>query len=303
MLATFGALAPVFILIALGWVLRARGFPGDDFWPAAERLVYFVLFPALLFLTTAATDLGALDLLPLATALIAAIGATVVLTMVLRPWLKIGDAAFTSVLQGGIRCNTYVGLAAGSALFGALGLTIMGLVVFVVVTTVNVVSVVALIHYGRRAAGPRDVVASVARNPLIVACVLGFSGNALGIELPAVAYETLDVLARASLTLGLLCVGAGLELAQLGRARRAALVTAALKLLVLPAATALACRLFGIDPLSTAAAVLVTASPISASSYVLARQLGGDAPMIAGLITITTIAAVATMPLVLAVFA
>jgi hypothetical protein len=303
MLATFGALAPVFILIALGWVLRARGFPGDDFWPPAERLVYFVLFPALLFLTTAATDLGALDLLPLAIALIAAIGATVALTMVLRPWLKVGDAAFTSVLQGGIRCNTYVGLAAGSALFGELGLTIMGLVVFVVVTTVNIVSVVALIHYGRRAAGPRDVVASVARNPLIVACVLGFGGNALGIELPAVAYETLDVLARASLTLGLLCVGAGLELAQLGRARRAALVTAALKLLVLPAATALACRLLGIDPLSTAAAVLFTASPISASSYVLARQLGGDATMIAGLITITTIAAVATMPLVLAVFA
>jgi predicted permease len=300
MLATFGALAPVFILIALGWVLRTRGFPGDDFWPAAERLVYFVLFPALLFLTTAAADLGALDLLPMAGALIAAIGATVALTMALRPWLNIGDAAFTSVLQGGIRCNTYVGLAAGSALFGELGLTIMGLVVFVVVTTVNVVSVVALTHYGPRAAGPRDVVASVARNPLILACVLGFGGNALGVELPVVAYETLDVLARASLTLGLLCVGAGLELAHLGRARRAALVTSALKLLVLPAATALACWLFGIDPLSAAAAVLFTASPISASSYVLARQLGGDATMIAGLITITTTAAVATMPLVLA---
>ena len=300
MLATFGALAPVFLLIALGWALRTRGFPGDAFWPAAERLVYFVLFPALLFLTTAAADLQALDLLPLAGALILAIGATVGLTMALRPGLRIGDAAFTSVLQGGIRCNTYVGLAAGSALFGEVGLTIMGLVVFVVVTTVNVVSVVALIHYGRRGAGPREVVASVARNPLILACVLGFGGNALGIALPAVAYDTLDVLARASLTLGLLCVGAGLELAHLGRARLAAGAAAVLKLLVFPAATALACRLFGIDALSAAAAVLFAAAPISASSYVLARQLGGDATMIAGLITITTIAAVATMPLVLA---
>jgi malonate transporter and related proteins len=302
MLATFGALAPVFLLIALGWVLHTRGFPGAGFWPAAERLVYFVLFPPLLFLTTAAADLGALDLLPLAAALILAIGATVALTMALRPWLGLGDAAFTSVLQGGIRCNTYVGLAAGSALLGELGLIIMGLVVFVVVTTVNVVSVVALIHYGGRAAGPREVLASLARNPLILACVLGFGGNALGLELPAIAYDTLDILARASLTLGLLCVGAGLELAHLGRARRAALVTSALKLLVLPAATALACRLFGIDPLSAAAAVLFTAAPISASSYVLARQLGGDASMMAGLITITTIAAIGTMPLVLAVF-
>jgi malonate transporter and related proteins len=303
MVATFGALAPVFILIALGWLLRARGFPGDQFWPAAERLVYFVLFPALLFLTTAAADLGALDLLPLASALIAAIAATVALTLALRPWLATDDAGFTSVLQGAIRCNTYVGLGAGSVLFGEVGLTIMGLVVFVAVTTVNVISVVALIHYGRRAAGARDVLASVGRNPLILACVLGFGSNALRISLPAVAYETLDVLASASLTLGLLCVGAGLELAHLGRARRAAVVTAALKLLVLPATTALACRLFGIDALSAAVAVLFTAAPISASSYVLARQLGGDAPMIAGLITITTIAAVATMPAVLALLA
>jgi predicted permease len=300
MLATFGALAPVFILIALGWVLRTRGFPGDDFWPAAERLVYFVLFPALLFLTTAAADLGALDLLPLAAALTLAIAATVALTLALRPVLGIGDAAFTSVLQGGIRCNTYVGLAAGNALFGEVGLTVMGLVVFVVVTTVNVVSVVALTHYGRRAVGRREIVGSVARNPLILACVLGFGSNALGVELPAVAYDSLDILGRASLTLGLLCVGGGLELAHLGRARFAAAATAALKLLVLPAATALACRLFGIEPLSAAAAVVFTAAPISASSYVLARQLGGDATLLAGMITITTIAAVATMPLALA---
>jgi malonate transporter and related proteins len=98
------------------------------------------------------------------------------------------------------------------------------------------------------------------------------------------------VLARASLTFGLLCVGAVLELAHLGRARLAAAVTTVLKLLVFPGPTVLACRLFGIEPLSAAAAVLFTAAPISASSYVLARQLGGDAPMIAALVTITTIA-------------
>ena len=300
MLATFGALAPVFILIALGWLLRTRGFPGAAFWPAAERLVYFVLFPPLLFLTTAAADLGDLDLVPMAAALIAAIAGTAALAVVLRPLLGIGDAAFTSVFQGAIRCNTYVGLAAGSALFGPIGLAVMGVVVFVVVSAVNLLSVVALIHYGRRSAGRREVVASVARNPLILACLLGFGGNAAGIELPALAYDTLDILARASLTLGLLCVGAGLELGHLGRERLAAAVTAALKLLAMPAATAFACRLLGVDALSTAAAVLFTACPISASSYVLARQLGGDAPLLARLITLTTIAALATMPLALA---
>ena len=300
MLVTFGALAPVFILIGLGWLLRARGFPGAAFWPAAERLVYFVLFPPLLFLTTAAADLADLDLLPLAAALLAAIAATTGLAIALRPLLGIGDAGFTSVLQGAIRCNTYVGLAAGSVLLGPMGLTVMGVVVFVVVTAVNLLSVVALIHYGRRSAGRREVVASVARNPLILACLFGFLGNASGIELPAVAHDTLDILARASLTLGLLCVGAGLELGHLGRERLAVALTAGLKLLAMPAATALACRMFGVDGLGVAAGVLFTACPISASSYVLARQLGGDATLLAGLITTTTVAALASMPLVLA---
>jgi hypothetical protein len=110
-------------------------------------------------------------------------------------------------------------------------------------------------------------------------------------------------LGQASLTLGLLCVGAGLELAHLGRQRAAALATCTLKLLIMPATTALACRLVGVEGLSAAVAVLFTAGPISASSYVLARQLGGDAPLMAGLITLTTIAAALTMPLTLALLA
>src|SRR5687767_8312844 len=84
MLTTFGALAPVFLLIALGRVLRARGFPGDAFWPAAERLVYFVLFPALLFLTTATSALAGSGLLPLAAALVLALLAIGLLALALK---------------------------------------------------------------------------------------------------------------------------------------------------------------------------------------------------------------------------
>jgi malonate transporter and related proteins len=299
MLTTFGALAPVFLLIALGWLLRARGFLAEAFWPAAERLVYYVLFPALLFLTTATSELAGFHILPVAAALVGAILATVALTLALRPWLGLDDAAFTSVLQGAIRNNTYVGLGAAGTLYGEAGLAVLGLVIFVVVTTVNLLSVTVLLHYGRRAAGRRELVGSVARNPLILACVLGFVLNAAGIDLAGVPRATLAILGQASLTLGLLCVGAGLELAHLGRDPPATVATCALKLLLMPAASALACRLFGVEGVTAAVAVLFTAAPISASSYVLARQLGGDAPLIASLITLTTIGAVVTMPLAL----
>jgi hypothetical protein len=303
MLSTFGALAPVFLLIALGGLLRARGFPGAAFWPAAERLVYYVLFPALLFLTTATSELAGFGLLPLAVALIGALLAVGALALLLGPWLGVDHAGLTSVFQGAIRTNTYVGLGAAGTLYGAAGLEVLGIVIFIVVTTVNLLSVIALIHYGKKAAGGREVLSSVARNPLILACLAGFALNAAGVDLSGVPHDTLAVLGQASLTLGLLCVGAGLELADLGRKRAAALATCALKLVLMPAVTALACRLLGVEGLSAAIAVLFTAGPISASSYVLARQLGGDAPLMAGLITLTTIAAALTMPLTLALLA
>jgi malonate transporter len=300
MLTTFGALAPVFLLIALGWLLHARGFPGDSFWPAAERLVYRVLFPALLLVTTASSDLRGLRTLPVALALAAAILATAALAYALHGRLGLGGASFTSVFQGAIRSNTYVALAGVAALYGEAGLAAMGIVTFVVVTLVNVLSVIVLVSHRGRTTRVRDLLASLAKNPLILACVGGFALNTLGLGLFDLAHTMLEILGRAALTLGLLCVGAGLDLGRLGRNPLGVVATNTLKLVVMPAATWGFCRLFGVEGVAAATAVLFTAAPISASSYVLARQLGGDAHLMAGLITITTICAAITMPAVLA---
>jgi malonate transporter len=300
MLTTFGALAPIFLLIALGWLLRARGFLGASFWPGAERLVYWILFPALLLLTTANSDLAGFRSLPLALALVAAIVATAALAFALRGRLGLDGASFTSVFQGAIRNNTYVGLAGAGALYGAAGLAVMGIVVFVVVTLVNVLSVVVLLSHRGRRMRPGDLLLSIASNPLILACVGGFALNTMGLGLPELASAMLEILGRAALTLALLCVGAGLDLGRIGRNPPAVFAASALKLVVMPVATWGFCRLLGVEGVSAATALLFTAAPISASSYVLARQLGGDAPLMAGLITLSTILAALTMPLALA---
>jgi malonate transporter len=300
MLTTFGALAPIFLLIALGWLLRARGFLGGSFWRDAERLVYWVLFPPLLLLVTATSDLTGLRTLPIAMALVAATLLTAALAFTLRGRLGLDGASFTSVFQGAIRNNTYVGLAGAGALYGEAGLAVMGIAVFVVVTLVNVLSVIVLVSHRGGAMRLGDLVVSVATNPLILACIGGFALNATGLGLPDLASALLDILGRAALTLGLLCVGAGLDLGRLGRNPPAAVAASTLKLVVLPVATFGFCRLLGVDGVATASVLLLTAAPISASSYVLARQLGGDAPLMAGLITLTTVLAALTMPLALA---
>jgi predicted permease len=141
----------------------------------------------------------------------------------------------------------------------------------------------------------------VAQNPLILACLAGFTIKAIGLApLFELARPTLEILARSSSSLGLLCVGAALDPSRLTDQRQVLGATCGLKLLVMPAATALFCRLFGVEGLTAAVAILFNSVPISASSYVLARQLGGDAQLMASLIATTTLAAVVTMPLVLA---
>jgi malonate transporter len=300
MLTTFGALAPIFLLIAIGWTLRARAFLDDRFWPGAERLVYWILFPALLLLTTAGSDLAGFRTLPIAMALVAAVLLTAALTFTLRGRLGLDGASFTSVFQGAIRNNTYVGLAGAGALYGEAGLAVTGTLVFVVVTLVNVLSVIVLLSHRGRAMRVGDLLVSVAKNPLILACVGGFVLNATGLGLFGLASAMLEILGSAALTLGLLCVGAGLEPGRLGRNPPALVAANTLKLIVMPVATWAFCRLFGVEGVTAATALLFTAAPISASSYVLARQLGGDAPLMAGLITVSTIVAALTMPLAMA---
>jgi malonate transporter len=142
----------------------------------------------------------------------------------------------------------------------------------------------------------------VTGNPLILACALGILLNASGLGLPPILGPALEILGRGALPLGLLAVGAGLRFEGLAKERRTLAVTASLKLLIMPAATALACHWLGVTGTPAMVAVLYTALPPAPSAYILARQLGGDAGLMARLIAAHTLLSLATIPLVLALF-
>ena len=187
MLAILGALAPVFLLIVFGYGLGRGGFPGDGFWPHLERLIFFVLFPALLIDSLATAELGALDVGPLAAALIAAVLAVAALVMALRPVLKVDGPAFASIFMGATRFNTYVGIAAAGALYGASGLTVAALAIAVLVPLVNVLSVLMLVAVAPPGDGARRWSRALwesVRNPLILGSVAGIALNILGLGLP-----------------------------------------------------------------------------------------------------------------------
>jgi predicted permease len=300
MLAILSALLPTFALIVVGYVLRERRFLPDSFWPGAEKLTYFITFPALLFSNTAKADLGSLPLLGIATAMLGTIAICTVLILLARPVLKVSAPTFSSLVQGAIRPNTYIGLAVAAALLGTHGLTVTALCVALVVPTVNVISVLACAHLGEndRKPGVLSLLRDVAKNPLLMACVLGSLFNVLGIGLPPIIGPFLEVLGRAALPIGLLAVGAGLDLSAARRAGFPVGISSVGKLVLSPAIAAGLCLMLGLPDIELAAVVLYAALPCSASAYVLARLMGGDAQMMASIITVHTLLAIITMPVI-----
>jgi predicted permease len=195
------------------------------------------------------------------------------------------------------------GSAAGS-LFGNLGLALASVAMIAIVPLVNVLSVAVLAHYAspeKRSAG--SIVVTVAGNPLIWACAIGLALNVTHVPLPRLWHEVADALGRSSLAIGLLVTGAGLQLEGLFRPSLAASVAVFLKLVLMPVIAVTLALQFGIADSNLAVVTICSAVPTASSAYVLARQMGGDAPLLAQIITLQTILAAVTMPVAIALAA
>jgi hypothetical protein len=290
------ALLPVFSLIILGYVFQRYQFPGETFWPLAAKITYFAFFPALVLSRLALADLGDVAIVPLLLAVSLPPLAVALALVMARPLLPVDNPAFTSVFQGSIRFNTYVGLATAAALFGDQGVALAAIILAILIPLVNVLCVAALTHYvsGGSASG-RDVVVSLVTNPLIIACAIGIVLNWSGIGLPWLSGSILEIFSRAALPLGLLTVGAGLDVRAVQTATMPVAVASVLKLLVVPLLAVLACRMLALGGDTATIVIMFAALPTAPSAYILAQQLGGDVKLMAGILTIQTMLAALTM--------
>lgn len=292
--------APVFLLIVIGWGFKRSGFPGDGFWQPAERLAYFVLLPVLIVRNLAVADLdnfqiGGLGATVIGTSLIAA-----AVTFAMRPLIRTDGPAFTSFLQGNIRFNSYLAFAIAAAMFGPPGVVVCAVFAAFMMPTANTIIIAAMTALNRGAAPDwKRVPVEIATNPLILGCLIGATINGLDIPLPAWSVALMDIVAKAALPVALLCVGAGLDLS-VGRTHRGLMaLTSVIKLAAVPALAWALGGWLGLSGVTYAVAVMFAAMPASPAAYVLARQLDGDAPLMAGILTFQTLLAIVTVPLVL----
>ncbi len=304
-LAIIAALLPIALLIGAGMILRRTGFLSEAFWPQAERLGYYILLPALFLHSLAVADLARVPVAALAIVLVLSTAVVAAALVAIRPLLAIDGPAFTSVFQGGIRFNNYVGVTAAAALFGAQGIALAAVANAAIVPTVNVLCVLVFARFGPRSSLRGKKMASgilrqLAANPLVLACVGGIALQASGAGLPPGIEPVLRALGQASLPIGLLCVGAALDFGSARSWVQPVLVASAAKFVAMPVATAAACWAMGVHGAVAVTALLFQALPTASSSYIMARQLGGDAKLMAGITALQTVLAALAIPLMLA---
>lgn len=293
------ALWPVFALILLGYLARRTDFPGESFWVQAEKATYFVLFPVLLIYKLSLADMSAVELDVVALAVLLLVLAGSIVTFICRPVIADSAADFTSVYQGAVRFNTYVGLAASSALFGSQGVAIAAVIMAVMIPLLNLCCVLVFSFCTHKAGSVLALLKALVRNPLIIGSLGGLLLNQTGLGLPAPIEPVAELLSRMALPLGLLAVGAGLSFKVLRDCKKQLFGSSLIKLILMPLFAYGIALVLGLDPLVSQLMLLYAALPTATSAYILARQLGGDAPMMAAIITGQTLISMLTIPLAL----
>lgn len=296
------ALIPIAGVIALGWGLRRSGMVRLELWAGVNRLSYQALLPALLFSTISTAEIEGGEAAPFLIAATLAFIVMGVIALAFRP-LPVDGPAYTSLFQGAVRWNGFVLLALAGSVFGAEGAALAALVFAPTVPIINVMCVAALTIWGASETPPnvRRVAFRIATNPLILACLAGALAGWLDLFQSGPVADTAALAGRAALPLILLAIGAGLDFSAL-KARPALLaLSVALKLIVGPAVFYALGLAFGLEGLPLILLAAIGATPGAAASYVLASEMGGDARLMAGHVTATTIGAFIALPVWIAV--
>ena len=295
------ALLPVFITILIGAVLRATAFIGDDQWRTVDHLCYYVLFPAIIVKEIAGADFTGLPVTRMAIALMAGVLLMSVLLLLLsRPltaFLKLNGPQFSSLFQGATRWHTFIALAIVPPLFGTEALALAAIAAAAMTPLLNVINVAVLgVYAAGKPPQARALLLAIIKNPFVLSCAAGILFQSLSLVPPKLLLDVLDIIGKGALGLALLAAGAGLRFEELRTTGATAALATVLKLALMPLLVFLFTKMFGVSGTAQHVAVICAAVPTGSGAYVLARQMGGDAPLVASILTLQVIIAALTLP-------
>lgn len=298
------AVLPIFAVLATGHVLRRNDFPTETFWPTADRLVYWILVPALLFNMNARVELSVQTVTGFGVTLVGGYLAAGAFAFFAASWFRLTPATSTSVLQGAARHNTFIALAVCETVLGPEGLAlgVMAATVLALATNLTIVPVMILMmKRGNAGSIGRTIVNDMLRNPLIIGILAGLSCNLLIGGPPPIVGEITGLLGAAALPLMLLCVGAALQFQDLGARRLELLIASFAKFAVFPGVVWLISISLSLSDAERFVLLVFSAVPTAIAGQTQARAIGGDVCLISATISIQTVCSFVILPAILMV--
>ncbi len=293
-------LFPDFSLILIGYLLCRFTALNRMVWEPVERLVYYLMFPVLLFhsIVKSPLDLSAASSLMGAGLTLSALGIALTYSLPHWPWLgrRLDPRLHAASAQIGFRFNSFIALALANKVAGPEGLLLISVVIGVCVPLLNVGAVWPMARHANKGFA-RELV----RNPLILATLSGLAANLLGFQIPLWLDPTVGRIGQAALPLGLMAAGAGMQFGSLRDAKTLGVLVLTARHLAMPLMALGVAQLFRLDPTQTLVLLLFSAVPTASSCYVLAARMGYNGPYVAGLVTLSTLLGMASLPFALGV--
>lgn len=291
-------LLPDFSLILLGYLLCRYTALNRAIWQPVESLVYYLLFPVLLFqsIVKSPIDVGAASSLIAAGLLSGVAGIALAYSLPWWPWLgqRLDRRDHAASAQVAFRFNSFIGLAIAERLAGTQGLLMIAVLIGVCVPLFNVAAVWPMARHGGH-----GFVRELLRNPLIIATASGLVANLLGFQIPEWASPTVGRISAASLALGLMAAGAGMQFGLLSRGKALTVSVLGIRHLLQPLIGWAVAHLFRLNAEQTTVLLAFSALPTASTCYVLAARMGYNGPYVAGLVTLSTILGVVSLPFAL----
>lgn len=303
-------LAPVFLLIALGAVLRKARFISAELVTGLNRLVYWVGLPALLFYKIAMADYDFQTAGKTFLVVFLGMFASIIAAYFIAYLLKVPAASVGTFVQGAYRGNLlYIGLPIIIySFYGEQNAEQMqntaAIVLGFIVPFYNILAVIVLLASQHKI--DRHIFAkifsSVLTNPFFIACVAGIIYSASGLKMPLAAARTIEAVGQMALPLALLAIGATLAYGQIGGRKNFAFAASIIKIALTPIIGLFFTFLFGLGSGETRIALIYLACPTAVLSFIMAENLGGDGKLAAAIVFISTILSVVSLAVVVAFF-
>jgi len=291
---------PIALTIFCGYLLvKTNVIPKHD-WKGIEVLSFRLLIPAILIKYIASSDLSVSQFAPMISAIIISSGFVGVGVLILRYYRskqKLTDASLSTLFQTTTRWNAFITLVAAELFTGPEGLVLVAVAMAILIPLINIANIVVLAIYGTAEASLSSIVKHVLKNPLVQACSIGLALNLNDVTLSVPIDQTLDLIGRAAIAVGLLAVGAGIDPARLFKSSLNLWLGVSLRLLLVPLVFLLLAKVLNIGEFETLVGVLILAVPSASNGYIVAKQMGGDAELYADVLSWQVVLSMFLLPL------